>query len=217
MPAPEGYTSLGVIGYTDKGTYAAGTTYNKFNVVLYNGSSYVAIKDGLTGVTPANDVVNWRLFANGFPDNGVTTDNFQATLENYLDQTESTATNKAPSSAYLKTIKDGLDEDISELTSSNTTNVSSEYAYRGNVSFRKYGNVKNIYIDGLKNVPVGESITICSIPEGFEAIFGTYTYDMVNIAGTPYRFSVYQQTLTIRIYADTFESPTNTIVCVSYI
>lgn len=118
MPAPEGYTSLGVIGYTDKGTYAAGTTYNKFNVVLYNGSSYVAVKDGLTGVTPANDGVNWRLFANGFPDNGVTTDNFQATLENYLDQTESTATNKAPSSAYLKEIKDGLDNDIGELTSS---------------------------------------------------------------------------------------------------
>lgn len=118
MPAPEGYTSLGVIGYTDKGTYAAGTTYNRFNVVLYNGSSYVAVKDGLTGVTPANDGVNWRLFANGFPDNGVTTDNFQNTLENYLDQTESTATNRAPSSAYLKEIKDGLDNDISELTSS---------------------------------------------------------------------------------------------------
>ena len=118
MPAPEGYTSLGVIGYTDKGTYAAGTTYNKFNVVLYNGSSYVAVKDGLTGVTPTNDGVNWRLFANGFPDNGVTTDNFQTTLENYLDQTESTATNKAPSSAYLKEIKDELSGDISELTSS---------------------------------------------------------------------------------------------------
>lgn len=122
MPAPEGYTSLGVIGYTDKGTYAAGTTYNKFNVVLYNGSSYVAIKDGLTGVTPTNDGVNWRLFANGFPDNGVTTDNFQATLENYLDQTESTATNKAPSSAYLKEVKDALAEDISELNAEIITN-----------------------------------------------------------------------------------------------
>ena len=119
MAAPQGYTSLGLVGYTDKGTYSASATYNRYNVVLYNGSTYVALQDGLSGVTPSNDGSQWRLFANGFPDNGVTTDNFQTTLENYLDQTESTATNKAPSSAYLKEIKDELSGDISELTSSN--------------------------------------------------------------------------------------------------
>ena len=102
-------------------------------------------------------------------------------------------------------------------TSRNTATVPSEYAYRGNVSFRRYGDTKNIYIDGLQNIPVKESITICSIPEGFEAIFGTYTYDMVNLVGTPFRFSISQQTLTIRIYSDTFEGSNNTIVCVSYL
>ena len=84
MAAPQGYTALGLVGYTDKGTYLASATYNRYNVVLYNGSSYVAIKDGITGVTPSNDGVNWRLFANGFPENGITTDNFQETLKQYI-------------------------------------------------------------------------------------------------------------------------------------
>ena len=84
MGAPQGYTALGLVGYTDKGTYLASATYNRYNVVLYNGSSYVAIKDGITGVTPSNDGVNWRLFANGFPENGISTDNFQETLKQYI-------------------------------------------------------------------------------------------------------------------------------------
>ena len=84
MGVPQGYTALGLVGYTDKGTYLASATYNRYNVVLYNGSSYVAIKDGITGITPSNDGVNWRLFANGFPENGISTDNFQDTLKQYI-------------------------------------------------------------------------------------------------------------------------------------
>lgn len=66
MSIPEGYTKLGLVGYSDKGEYSAEVTYNKYNVVLHEGSTYVALKDGLTGVTPANDGVNWRYFARGF-------------------------------------------------------------------------------------------------------------------------------------------------------
>lgn len=85
MAAPEGYTRLGLIGYTDKGTYSASSTYNRYNVVLFEGSSYVALKDNLTGVEPANDGTNWRIFAQGFNiQNAVTTDNFQGTLQNYI-------------------------------------------------------------------------------------------------------------------------------------
>ena len=110
MAAPEGYTPLAIVGYTDKGTYNAGTTYNKYNVVLYDGSSYVAIKDGVTGVTPSNDGVNWRTFANGFPSNGVTTDNFQSTLGNYLAN-NGTTTNSgfALDARYGKTLQDSVD------------------------------------------------------------------------------------------------------------
>ena len=110
MAAPEGYTPLAIVGYTDKGTYNAGTTYNKYNVVLYDGSSYVAIKDGVTGVTPSNDGVNWRTFANGFPSNGVTTDNFQSTLGNYLVNNGTTTNSElALDARYGKTLQDSVD------------------------------------------------------------------------------------------------------------
>lgn len=110
MAAPEGYTPLAIVGYTDKGTYSAGTTYNKYNVLLYDGSSYVAIKDGLIGVTPSNDGVNWRTFANGFPSNGVTTDNFQSTLGNYLaNNGTTTSAGFALDARYGKTLQDSVD------------------------------------------------------------------------------------------------------------
>lgn len=111
MAAPEGYTELGVVGYTDKGTYAAGTTYNRYNVVLYGGSSYVALKDGLKGIAPSNDGSNWRLFANGFPTNGVTSDNFQDNLENYLAN-NGTTTNAgyALDARFGKTLADQVSE-----------------------------------------------------------------------------------------------------------
>lgn len=53
----------------------------------------------------------------------VSNDTFTSELAKYitkagLDQTESTAVDNAPSSAYLKTLADGINEDISELTSS---------------------------------------------------------------------------------------------------
>ena len=65
MAAPEGYTKLARIGYADKGTYAAGTTYVKGDMVYYNGSSYAALKDNLKGVTPTNGD-NWKYTARGF-------------------------------------------------------------------------------------------------------------------------------------------------------
>ena len=52
MAAPEGYTKLGNVGYADKGVYSADATYNKYNAVYHEGSTYVALKDNLHGVTP---------------------------------------------------------------------------------------------------------------------------------------------------------------------
>lgn len=65
MAAPEGYTKLGNVGYADKGVYSANATYNKYNTVYHEGSTYVALKDNLHGVTPA-DGANWRYMAKGF-------------------------------------------------------------------------------------------------------------------------------------------------------
>ena len=65
MAVPEGYTALARIGYADKGNYAAGTTYMTGDVVYHNGSSYVACKDNLKGVTPTNGN-DWKYLARGF-------------------------------------------------------------------------------------------------------------------------------------------------------
>lgn len=65
MAAPEGYTELGRIGFVDKGNYASGTTYRTGDVVYYNGSTWVALKDNLRGVTPAPGA-NWKYMARGF-------------------------------------------------------------------------------------------------------------------------------------------------------
>lgn len=173
MAAPEGYTKLGNVGYADKGVYSADATYNKYNTVYHEGSTYVALKDNLHGVTPA-DGANWRYMAKGFTEasadaitvidtSGIIdgTKNKKTILQTFLDkigdfiinkavtndalllkladyvaktdivQVESTATNKVPSSAYLKQVKDSIDRNLaSEFTAADllaeTTAVSSE-------------------------------------------------------------------------------------------
>lgn len=154
MAAPEGYTKLGNVGYADKGVYSADATYNKYNTVYHEGSTYVALKDNLHGVTPA-DGANWRYMAKGFTEasadaitvidtSGIIdgTKNKKTILQTFLDkvgdfiinkavtndalmlkladyvaktdivQVESTATNKVPSSAYLKQVKDRIDSNL---------------------------------------------------------------------------------------------------------
>lgn len=46
-----------------RGTYSASATYNKLDFVLYNGSSYVAMREGITGVTPGTSVEDWQMLA----------------------------------------------------------------------------------------------------------------------------------------------------------
>lgn len=170
MAAPEGYTKLGNVGYADKGVYSADATYNKYNAVYHEGSTYVALKDNLHGVTPA-DGANWRYMAKGFTEasadaitvidtSGIIdgTKNKKTILQTFLDkigdfiinkavtndalllkladyvaktdivQVESTATNKVPSSAYLKQVKDSIDSNLMKsydllISSTSTTGI----------------------------------------------------------------------------------------------
>lgn len=164
MAAPEGYTKLGNVGYADKGVYSADATYNKYNAVYHEGSTYVALKDNLHGVTPA-DGANWRYMAKGFTEasadaitvidtSGIIdgTKNKKTILQTFLDkvgdfiinkavtndalmlkladyvaktdivQVESTATNKVPSSAYLKQVKDSIDSNLAAANAKVTLN-----------------------------------------------------------------------------------------------
>lgn len=164
MAAPEGYTKLGNVGYADKEVYSADATYNKYNVVYYEGSTYVALKDNLHGVTPANGE-NWRYMAKGFNEasaDGITvidtsgiidgTKNKKTILQTFLDkvgdfiinkavtnealllkladyvaksaivQTESTATDTVPSSAYLKQALGIINSNLSDKTNTSDFN-----------------------------------------------------------------------------------------------
>lgn len=164
MAAPEGYTKLGNVGYADKGVYSADATYNKYNTVYHEGSTYVALKDNLHGVTPA-DGANWRYMSKGFTEasadaitvidtSGIIdgTKNKKTILQTFLDkvgdfiinkavtndalmlkladyvaktdivQVESTATNKVPSSAYLKQVKDSIDSNLAKTNAKVTLN-----------------------------------------------------------------------------------------------
>ena len=56
-------TSLGRVLPLFKGNYVNSTEYNKLDVVLSEGSSYVSIIDSNTGHTPAPDSNYWKLIA----------------------------------------------------------------------------------------------------------------------------------------------------------
>jgi hypothetical protein len=187
MAAPEGYTKLGNVGYADKGVYSADATYNKYNTVYHEGSTYVALKDNLHGVTPA-DGANWRYMAKGFTEasadaitvidtSGIIdgTKNKKTILQTFLDkvgdfiinkavtndalmlkladyvaktdivQVESTATNKVPSSAYLKQVKDSIDSNLAKTNAKVTLNgvkningFTSVYSDRTDRAFQLY-------------------------------------------------------------------------------
>lgn len=53
-------------GFTFYSSFNSGTTYNKNDVVQYNGSAYIAIQNNVsTGTAPNIDTSNWSLFVGG--------------------------------------------------------------------------------------------------------------------------------------------------------
>ena len=56
-------TILGKVGFTPKGAYSAEEGYQRLDVVSHDGSSYIVLKDGIKGITPTNDNVNYMLVA----------------------------------------------------------------------------------------------------------------------------------------------------------
>jgi hypothetical protein len=55
-------TALGKVMIVNKGDYDAASSYAILDVVTHAGSSYVALRD-VTGVTPVDDGINWKLLA----------------------------------------------------------------------------------------------------------------------------------------------------------
>lgn len=56
------YQDAGRVGFVTKGDYSASTTYNKLDVVKYNGISYICRVDNSTGVAPTagTTTTNWQ-------------------------------------------------------------------------------------------------------------------------------------------------------------
>lgn len=73
MAAPEGYVALDLIGFTDKGDYAAGTTYVKNDLVHSDNRIYLSLQDNNVGnvlpVLPATETTYWKLWLSGGSDN----------------------------------------------------------------------------------------------------------------------------------------------------
>ena len=186
MPAPEGYTELDLVGFTDKGNYSAETTYVKNDLVHSSNKIYKSLQDNNTGqalpAAPETATAYWEVWLSGGVDSAESltakdTDNLTGggagqviIAQELLDaitakvikqlsssdivQTESTATNKVPSAAYLKEIKDGLDNDISELTSSSTwtPKIYDLDTYKYDLPSQKYWRVGPIYILSIEIV-----------------------------------------------------------------
>jgi hypothetical protein len=67
MTEPTGFTAVGMVGFTDQGTYSASASYVKNDLVHYGGNIWRCLIDDTTGITPTEGT-NWKLFV-GEPTN----------------------------------------------------------------------------------------------------------------------------------------------------
>ena len=65
MAIPEGYQFLAKLGIVYKEDYDESVTYNQYDAVYYNGSTYIALVDSPVG-PPTADGANWQYMAQGF-------------------------------------------------------------------------------------------------------------------------------------------------------
>ena len=61
MVNPTGYTALDLVGFTDKGTFAANVNYVRNDLVHYGGNIWLVLIDDTIGITPSEGV-NYTLF-----------------------------------------------------------------------------------------------------------------------------------------------------------
>lgn len=54
---------IGKVAITHDGVYDSRKTYARNTCVFYNGSTYITLKDGVVGVDPIDDGINWHLMA----------------------------------------------------------------------------------------------------------------------------------------------------------
>lgn len=78
--------------------------------------------------------------------------------------------------------------------------------------FYRLGNIKKIYIDGFKNIPVGKTTVICTIPKDYLPTISDYSWDKSNVSEQPYRIGLLRNgSLSIHVYTSSFSGENNTI------
>ncbi len=61
MTEPTGFTAVGMVGFTDQGTYSSSFNYVKNDLVHYGGNIWKCLIDDTIGITPTEGT-NWTLF-----------------------------------------------------------------------------------------------------------------------------------------------------------
>lgn len=118
-------TRLGRVSLNPRGEYAGGETYDRLDIVQYNGSGWICLKDSTTGVAPVEGD-NWMRFA----DNGGA-----ATVEaaqEYAEQAKASqtaagesATAAEQSAADAETAKTGAESALSSVEAAKEAAASS--------------------------------------------------------------------------------------------
>lgn len=129
-------TSLGKVGIVDRGNYSSEVTYNSGDFVFYEGSTWLALKDGLIGVNPAEGE-NWKYLARGVP-------------ENIQDEIDSIKNNKLD-----KTEFDNLQIGGRNLARGTSSEYAKEIIHSGGTN--KNTLLARVYTDGLK---IGDTVTL---------------------------------------------------------
>lgn len=131
MAIPEGYSFLAKLGISYKGDYSEEVTYEQFNAVYYNGSTYIALVDNPTG-PPSADGTNWQYMAKGFVGQIISSiSNLNATDKNGV-------IGDAGETVNAQELIDGMSDDISDKLdktgdASNTTAIFDQASERTNI------------------------------------------------------------------------------------
>lgn len=62
MAIPEGYVSLGLVGFTDKGDYSPDAVYVQNDLIHQDNAIWKCLIDGTTGIPPAPGSENWSIY-----------------------------------------------------------------------------------------------------------------------------------------------------------
>lgn len=105
-----------------------------------------------------------------------------------------------------------LADKFAQLNSELAQTLDSPYAFKGKIYLYRLGNIKKIYIDGFKDVPVGQTTVIGTIPKDYLPIMADYSWDKSNVSDQPYREGLLRNgSLTIHVYTSNFSGENNTI------